>query len=222
MNNINIITATYQEARILKNLSINVSGIGGEKAYKKAKYLISKGASFIISFGVATALAPYVKVGDVIIPKVIISHERTKLYVDLQWHTNIMKRLIDSPYLISYKSLLEVRSVIMDTKQKKMLYMETGCIAADMESAAILKAAIEANIPFICIRAISDSYNMKIPEWVIESIQDSGRLSYSSFIKGLFSHPLDIIDIIKLSIGFNKVKRSLNHVMFRIYPSLPL
>ena len=218
-----IITATYQEANILKNVKgVHVCGIGRHRAYKKAKCLISEKASCIISLGTAAGLRSDLKAGDIVIPRKIIDHEKKALYVDEGCYKKVINRLADCPYEIRNGPLLEVDLVVSDPAKKKKLYDETGCIAADMESAGIFRACLENDIPFLCIRAILDTYNTRMPDWIAGLVDDSGRFSYLLLLKGLSSHPLDLPVLLRISISFFKASRALKYVTGRVYPSLPL
>ena len=218
-----IITATWQEANILKDInSVYVCGIGGYRAYSKTKSLISKGASYILSVGTAAGLRPNVKAGDIVIPKKIIDHEERELHIDRQLHKDVMGQLKGCGYNIWNEPLIEVDYVISDILEKKRLYEKTGCIAADMESAAIFRACLEMDIPFTCIRAIVDECITGLPQWIASLVDSSGIFSYSRLVKGLILHPWDLTVLLRISIGFFRAKKSLRSIIGRIYPSLPL
>ena len=217
-----LVVATQQEAGIFKGLplSISVSGIGKETAYKSAKKAISKGAFLLISSGTATALSPEVKTGDLIIPEMILSSHGEKLRVP--YHKEIVEEFkkIKGTHIL-FGPLLEAEDVIVHPTEKRKWHQETGCIAADMESAALLKAASEAKVPFLCIRSISDSLEMEIPKWLLMCLKEDGNISISLMVKGILLHPFDLYHLIRLARGFHKAKRSLRYIMGRVYSSLP-
>ncbi len=221
--NSHLIVATYQELGIFKGLplSISISGIGRDNAYKNAKIAITKGASCLISSGTATALSPHIKIGDIIIPNIIISSNKEKLYIP--YCNKVIENLkkIKSPRIFC-GPLLETDKVLVNSQDKIILYQNTGCIAADMESAGILKAANEANLPFVCIRAVSDSLNMNIPQWLLISLKKDGNISFSLLIKGFLCNLNEFHQLIKLAVGFFKAKKSLRYIMSRICSSFPL
>lgn len=222
MRNIHVIIATLQEAKIFKGLplSISISGVGRENAYKKAQAVISRGASFLISSGTATALSPYLRPGNIIMPKMILSSSGETLYVAR--HRDIVQRLrIHERNPVFFGPLLETNYVLTDLRDKRRLYNETNCIAADMESATILKAAYEAKVQFICIRSISDSHDMRMPQWLLNCLKENGMIPFGLLIKGILFHLSDLYDFIRLVNGFYKARNSLRAVIGRICSSLP-
>ncbi|GEM_PF-6407911 len=205
-----IIVATDLERRFLKEFPVYISGIG-KKAYERTKEIIqNERPSFIISAGVSAGLSPKVKVGEIVIPTEIITCSG-----------NILKL----PYIKTRHAqlgpFLETESVIKDPEKKLFLYERTGAIASDMESASVVKAALEEDVPVFCIRAISDSYKMKIPEILEDTIDESGRILYPRLIRSTILFPYQIVHLAKVALGFIKAMTSLNLFLSKIYPSLP-
>ncbi len=225
MKKICIIVATRKEAEIVKGvpeISFIISGVGSKNAQKAVSYAVTKGVSYIISFGTAGGLSPTLKKGDVVIPEQILKYNEEKaLSVDPMWHKQVVALLKEPPFTLSTENLLSIERVILDPVQKKRLYLETGCVSLDMESYFIAQACSEKKMHFLCIRGISDTYSMKIPDWISLCIDSSGRFLPYSFIKELIKHPFHIKEIICISDGFFKVKKSLRYVINRIYSSFP-
>ena len=225
MKKICVIVATNKEAEIIKGIpgiSFIVSGVGSKNAQKAVSHANIKGASHIISFGTAGGLSPSLKKGDVVIPEHILKYKKEKaLNVDPMWHKQVVALLKEPPFTLSTEKLLSVERVILDPAQKKRLYLETGCVSLDMESYFIAQACSEKKMHFLCIRAISDTYSMKIPDWIPLCIDSSGRFLPHFFIKELIKHPFHIKELICISDGFFKARKSLRYIINRIDPSFP-
>jgi len=216
-----IITATKREGKILDKIvdpeRVCVSGVGSKNAEEATEYVISKGAKLIISFGTACGLNPSLRKGTIIIPDSIRNVEGEKIQVNNI--NEVLKGLKISKIKIG--NHISVEDVLLEPEEKIALFRRTGCISADMESFFIAKRCMYAGVSFLCIRAISDTAYMKLPNWLKNSIDNSGNLNVVFFLKGLLKNLSDIKDLILLTDGFIKAKRSLRYVMRRICPSLP-
>jgi len=53
---------------------------------------------------------------------------------------------------------------IASTAQKQQLAKSYGAQAVDMEAAAVARAAMTHNLPFVAIKTISDEYDFELPE----------------------------------------------------------
>ena len=220
-----IIVATDKEAEIIRGiagLNLIISGIGSENSKKAVDCAAAKGFTHIISFGTAGGLSPRLKKGDVVIPEQIFGYKEEKaISVDPLWHKQIVALLKNPSFTLNTDCLLSVKDVVLEPAQKKRLYLETGCVCLDMESYFIACACSKKRMPFLSIRAISDTYTMKIPDWLPLCIESCGKFLPYLFIKELIKHPFHIKELICISDGFFKAKKSLRYVISRIYSSFP-
>jgi hypothetical protein len=117
----------------LEVIGIGACRLGGE--------LGRRGARCVIMAGLAGALDPQLKIGDVVFDDAI--------------HT--------SDHLIG------------TIEGKATLFRQTGCRAVDMENAIVRKAAAAAGIPFVGIRAISDTADQAVDPRVPALVDEIGR-----------------------------------------------
>jgi len=220
-----IIVATDREAEIIKGIvktdRLIVSGIGAKGVKKAVNWAETRGLKHIVSFGTAGGLSPELKKGDVVIPKKIVGYKEKAVTVDLEWHKRVLSLLKKAPFSLSTEALLSVESVVAEPVRKKRLYIETGCVSLDMESYPIACACLEKKMHFLCIRAIADTYAMKIPDWLHLCINSSGQFLLDKFIKELLKHPFHTKEVICIGCGFFKARKSLRYVMNRINSALP-
>lgn len=96
----------------------------------------------IISTGLCGALDPALRIGDVVVsPDAPIETRRS-----------CVRGAVHS-----------IEHVAVTAAEKRTLRNQTGAIAVDMESAAIRSRAAEWNLPFFCIRAVSDRAGDMLP-----------------------------------------------------------
>ncbi|NOQ62985.1 MAG: phosphorylase, partial [Methyloprofundus sp.] len=148
---------------VAENTLVILSGAGIENAEHAAQVLINKGAKQLISWGCAGALSPNLKAGDLVIPTAIIAHNNIQLTPHSLWAKQIISTL--EPLIKCYNGkLFESSSIISLAKDKTEQYQETQALAVDMESGAVARLALKANLPFVAIRSIIDPANLDLPQ----------------------------------------------------------
>ena len=133
-------------------------GIGAESARRAAEAAIVKySPEIIISAGVAGALAPELHVGETMFPALIIDSQ------DGSRHETAIKNAPVANTPLGRTTVVSSPQ-ISGTAQKQQLAKSYGAHAVDMESAAVARAAMTHNLPFLAIKSISDEYDFEIPE----------------------------------------------------------
>ena len=170
---------------------LTVSGIGAKRAQIAAKALLEQGAMALVSWGTAGGLIRELSPGCLVLPRTILTVERSVLSADPLWHERLWDRLkgkID----LQVGSLAESASVLVNRKGKEALFFRTDAIAVDMESAAVATVAGQAGVPFIAIRAISDTVDASLPLTALRAFDKFGRLNRGVLLRGLMQHPEEI------------------------------
>lgn len=133
-------------------------GIGPEAARRSAEAVIIRySPEVLISAGVAGALVPELKIGETIFPSAVIDT------LDGSRHETA---ITDAPVAKTAfgRTLLASSPEIAGIKQKQQLAKSYGAQAVDMEAAAIAKAAMFHNLPFLAIKSISDQLEFDMPD----------------------------------------------------------
>jgi adenosylhomocysteine nucleosidase len=105
-----------------------------------------KNVDGMISTGLCGALDPALRLGDV----VVSGNGRIEAPTD--------KRAA-----CVHGAVHTIDHVAVTAAEKRALRNQTGAIAVDMESAAVEKKAAEWNVPYLCIRAVSDRAGDTLP-----------------------------------------------------------
>ena len=95
----------------------------------------------MISTGLCGALDPALRLGDVVVSGARIEAR--------------------APFVRG--AVHSINRVAATAAEKRALRNQTGAIAVDMESAAVERKAAEWNIPYLCIRAVSDRAGDTLP-----------------------------------------------------------
>ena len=196
---------------VAKNTLVTLSGSGPDNASIAAQNLIDNGASQLISWGCAGALAPHLKAGDLVIPSAIHSRDHTQLTTLPNWSKQIINKLEKSIKCYNGQ-LFESDSVIYLARDKAKQYQQTGALAVDMESGAVARVAQQASIPFVAIRSIVDPANLDLPGAISYAMTVEGVISIPKLILYLCSHPWELPSLINTALHFNAASKTLKTV----------
>jgi len=200
---------------VSENTLITLSGSGPKNANSAAQNLLAQGATQLISWGCAGALAPHLKAGDLVIPAWVLTKDNNRLATHKLWSQQVIK-LLDDSMTYDQACLLESDTVISLAQDKSRQYLLTQAIAVDMESAAVAQTANQAQIPFIAIRSIVDPAELNLPEAINYAMTDSGIVSISKLMRYLYRHPGELPRLIKLGLHFNAANKTLKYLAHRL------
>ena len=89
--------------------------------------------------------------------------------------------------------------VITSSDGKRRLFEQTGAVAVDMETAAVLETAQENGLPGCAVRVIVDPADLALPEIVLRRVDDYGRLNGLALGLRLVTSPGQIPDMVRLA-----------------------
>lgn len=196
---------------ISNNVLVIYSGTGPINASSATEYLISQGATKIISWGCAAALSETLKSGDLMLANGVIATEENKavpLSVNANWHQHT-KDLLSTFIKVHSGCLAESKSIVSSSQLKKQIHRNTSAIALDMESIAIAKVANNHTLPFLAIRVIADPVEMNLPLAISNSLNEQGEVSLSKLLLYLANHPAELPGLIRLGLHFKAATKTL-------------
>lgn len=195
---------------ITETILLSFAGAGPINADHAARRLIDQGANCLISWGCAAALAPQLKPGDLVVPERVLS-EQQAFGTDSQWSQHLQKTMGNQLNFFT-GALAGSGSIIAESTDKQRIHQDTGAVALDMESAAVVKAAHQANLPCLVIRAIADPASMDLPQSVVQALNSQGRVELGKLLRFLLTHPWEIPALIELGLHFNAARKTLKKV----------
>ena len=222
-----IVAAMVAEARILAKGPISpgelslpegamlfISGIGAKRARVAAQALLEKGATALVSWGSAGGLMPALSPGSLILPERILGADQSVYPTDPIWHERLCSRL--KGHVEPHRGVFAESTQVLATRaEKAALLRRTGAVAVDMESASIAQAAKEAGIPFMAIRAITDSAEMEIPRDALDFIDEFGRVRLIRLFSLMARHPLELFALLRMGQNFRAAETTLARVALR-------
>ncbi|MBR72384.1 MAG: hypothetical protein CMM30_05515 [Rhodospirillaceae bacterium] len=207
---IGILTGLTAEARALgkqsDNFSVVTSAADATRGTDRLRGLINNGATLLGSVGVAGALKPGYKPGQIIVASSVMTHSTLNLTDEA--HKNEANKHLknvaydaDKIWLSKIKDifgedadsglLLGVDKPISKPSEKNNLHLLTGALAVDMESHIVAKLGAESDLPWFAIRVISDPAERRIPEAALAAIGSEREVSVARVIWALLRRPVD-------------------------------
>jgi hopanoid-associated phosphorylase len=192
-----------------ENGAIWLSGMGADAAREAAEGLKTFGATALMSFGFAGALEPSLNPGDLVLPEFI--HTGRLLEVDLSWRDSLRERL-PADLSVAGGILTSSVDVLTSGTAKRELALATGACAVDMESGAVAEAAVQAGIPFLAIRAISDPVEFSPPPVLLGVVRPDGRADLARLLPLLLRRALSVSTLLRLAAGSRAASSTLSRV----------
>lgn len=224
MNVTGLVTALRAEARCVSSshISLNemvhvkdnavlwLSGMGVQAARTAAEGLHKNGVNALVSFGVAGALDPNLKPGNLVLPELI--HADKELPVTIAWR-NRLQNLLPAHITVVGGTLASSPVSLTCEKEKWDLAHVTGACAVDMESAAIAEVAIAAGIPFIAVRAIIDPVHFSPPAALLEAVYPDGGVNPVRLIALMLKRSVHLSTLMHMAVGMHAARKTLSTVI---------
>lgn len=189
---------------------ICLCGMGENAARNAATKLQAKGATSLISFGVAGALDSKLRPGDLVLPESIYS-ERL-LPVSLAWRDQVQKRLPSHLRVIGGK-LATSKKVLTSLIEKREFAKITGACAVDLESGAVAEVAENLDMPFLAIRAISDPIEFSPPLALLDAVNPDGSANLSRILSLLLQRSVTLSILLRLASEVRTARSTLSTVV---------
>ena len=188
-------------------IKIRVAGMGADNACRAATELISSGAKALVSWGTAAALQTGLQPGSLLMPTQVVLPSGNAVALDSGWHQRAFARLAALSPVAG--SLLQVNRVLTGVESKTELLASTGAQAADMESFAITEVATANKLSCLVLRAVVDSADMRVPEYLPHSLGPDGRPRWPVLVRNMVCAPGDLAVLLRLGLGFRRATRAL-------------
>jgi hopanoid-associated phosphorylase len=208
-----------REAAVLRGLDV-VAIAGGGASERLANELTEavRGADGVISFGMAGALDPGLRIGAWVIGERVIGARVGSHPCDPAWTAALAQRLPQA-------HLGPVHAdgrLIADPAEKARLNRTSACLAADMESHIAAAAAARAKLPFAILRCISDEAETALPPAIAVAMKPGGGLALGAILGSLLAHPGQLPHLLRTTSAFNRAYGELRRGAIQAGPRLAL
>lgn len=194
--------------RLTDGLWVSLSGIGPQRATVAGERLLANGATALVSWGNAGALDSRLAAGDLMLPREVVDSDGTQYWTDARWHSELCERLADR-FTVHTGALAQSPCLVATATHKRSLRDQARALAVDMESAALAQLATQRQVPFLAVRAITDTALMSIPRSVVDAIDAAGRVRLGRLLGGILRHPGDLPELLQLGRNFRAARGTL-------------
>lgn len=194
-----IYTTEFNDRRIV----VAMSGVGKVNSAAMTQYIIDKyNVDAIINSGVAGGINNSISVMDIVISDYVTYHDFDPISImesyvpdkgKIKANTmlvSLAKKVIENMNINNahYAPICSGDSFVQDETLKNNIFLRTGAVCVDMESASIAHTCSMNNIPFISIRTISDMANGG------EYFEDIAAYKSSEFVSNLVGEIFDYLE----------------------------
>ena len=153
-------------------------------------------AKCLMSFGIAGALAPHLRPGDVVISAEVVSAGHRWAAADL-----FQSRVADLARQIGAfeGAVLGAPTILATEEDKRRAWRETGALAVDLESDVVARIASQAGIPFVVARTIADTANRELPPAALIPLSETGTPNLARVLASVLRRPRQITTLISLA-----------------------
>jgi adenosylhomocysteine nucleosidase len=191
-------------ARRVDGAVVACAGARPQKARWLARELIKKGATRLMSFGIAGGLEPGLPIGSLVVGSQVSSVDSTWACDDA-WINKLSHSLPEGHCGGVWGS----EFLVPTATDKAALYHKSRCLIVDMESQAAAQVAAEANVPLAVVRAVCDTSDMDVPPVVMASIKEDGSINYTRAIGHILRHPSEVPDLFHMGKGTSRALKVL-------------
>src|SRR6516225_10737896 len=198
------VTCLALEARIALGPGVAVICNHASQLVASLEAAAKRGATGIISFGIAGGLAPHLAAGDWVVASGVANGEDV-IATDRAWAQRLLETL---PGAI-HANVVGANNVIASPEEKIQLHDETGAAAVDMESHIAAEVAAAHGIPFAACRVILDSAHRKLPPAATLGLRRDGSPDVPAVLRSVLQQPGQLPNLIRVARDHYVARRAL-------------
>jgi adenosylhomocysteine nucleosidase len=211
------VTGLAIEARIAADSGVHALA-GGGNAQRLAAALereIARGASAVISFGIAGGLVEDVAPGTWLVARAIVT-PTSRWLCDAAWVRALAKRLRGA----LTADLAGVDAPVADPAAKRALHRATGATAVDTESHIAARIAAAHGLPLAAFRVVADPARRGLPAAAGVALGQDGRINRTAILGSLARRPGQLTLLVRTAIDARTAFRALSRGRRLLGPDL--
>ena len=179
------------------------------------------GVRAVLSCGVAGALEPGLRAGDVVVGSLFSGEGRSPGLQNAAPATvgpGLRRETLEDwlaqclPHA-HRGTVVGAGSIIASAAEKTALYAKTGAIAVDMESHIATRVAERHNLPFAILRTISDTADHALPPAALVGMKPDGGVALGAVLASLARDPRQLPALIRTGRDASAAFRSLGRAL---------
>jgi adenosylhomocysteine nucleosidase len=160
--------------------------------------------SLVVSAGTCGALAPALVAGSLVVPETVVGPGGARYAT---------AALPGSP---AAGTLISVSDVVQSGAEKTRLWLESGALAVDMESAPIMAWAHARGVRAAVLRAVSDTSERGVPADLAALVADDGGVRTLRAVTTLLSRPRAAADAMALRTTTHAALKTIAQALARL------
>ncbi len=197
-----VVVGLRAEARLARMLRLRVAVGGGTAsgAVVAVARAVADGASALLSFGLAGGLDPAARPGLLLVPASVLC--------DGHWHAA-------DPALLAWLGgatphrLLAADAPAVSAGDKQRLWQDTGATALDLETCAVVRAAVAHRLPFAVLRAVCDPAEHDLPPAALAALDAGGTIGLARVAWSVARQPAQVPALLRLAADAAAARRAL-------------
>lgn len=185
------VTGLTAEARLTRRLGMAEAGGGTPQgAEAAAERLVGRGATALVSFGLAGGLDPGLIPGAVVVPAEVMEGgrgHRTDYALCARFGGQAPVRALSAD------------AILATPEAKAAARAATFAVIVDLESGAVARVAARHGLPFAAVRAVCDPAGFALPPLALEALDEGGRIGAWRVLRSVLRRPGQIPALIALS-----------------------
>ncbi|MHB8530522.1 MAG: phosphorylase family protein [Caulobacteraceae bacterium] len=194
------------EARIARRAGMRAA-VGGRDLDERAL----GGTTGVLSFGLCGALAPDLRVGDLVIARAVVAGEE-RWSVDEAWRTRLAAALPAARGAV----IVGMETIAATAAQKAALRQASAADVVDLESHLAARLARRHALPFAALRAVSDAAHRSLPTSALAGLRADGRSDPSAVLVRLLRRPRELPALVRAAWEAGQALAALRRAVVRV------
>jgi adenosylhomocysteine nucleosidase len=204
VKNVVAVTSLALEARIALGPGLSVICNQGSQLVTALEAAIERGASGIISFGIAGGLAPDLAAGDWIVGAGVKTGQEF-FPTDPTWSRKLLKAIPGA----MLADIAGVDAPVAEPSEKRRLHAQTGAAVVDMESHIAARIAAAHRIPFAVCRAVIDAAHRALPPAALVGLRQDGTPDVLAVFRSVVQQPNQLPTLVRTALDAGIARRAL-------------
>jgi hopanoid-associated phosphorylase len=182
-----------REARIAAGANV-LTAVGSPSRLRQRLGNALADARGVISIGIAGALAPQLKSGDVVVANSVFA-EKMRFAADDEWSARLVRSI---PGAI-LAPLAGADALVTTIGEKARVFNATGAFTVDMESHIAAELAQNRGIPFAGLRIVADAATSGLPECASVGLTPEGKIDLAAVLTSVAKRPGQIPQAMRMA-----------------------
>jgi adenosylhomocysteine nucleosidase len=176
--------------------SLEIACVGLRASQLEARASRFRSPSLVVSAGTCGALSPALAEGALVVPETVIAPDGARLPT------------ASLPGVPRAGALLTTDLVAESAETKARLWLETGAVAVDMESAPIVRWAAARGMRTAVVRGVSDTASSAVPADLAALVASDGRVRPGQAVRAIVARPAALGQALALRRGTTAALRA--------------